>query len=164
MLPESGWLWIYSLVASNYPLGGCWLGSPSLSTTTNVFLNLHFSCLVNYRPSLIPSHKLVDPYVLILLVILDACSRFSLVISFNSISTLAASLNVTIPNTSFSDKEFMIVLTECLTKSNLENPSDSTAPPWVASVSIEPEMSSTHMIETDGLAAGAYGVVIDKFM
>ena len=57
----------------------------------------------------------------------------------------------------------MIVLTECLTKSSLENPSDSALPGWVASVSIEPEISSTQMIDTDGLTAGAGGDVILTF-
>lgn len=65
---------------------------------------------------------------------------------------------------SSSDKQLMIVLTECLTKSSLENPSDSTAPPWVASVSMDPEMSSTQIMDAGSLVAGASGAVILRFM
>lgn len=64
------------------------------------------------------------------------------------------SLKVTMANASFSDKELIMVLTECFTKSSLENPSDYTAPPWVASVSMDPEMSRTQIIEAEGLTAG----------
>ena len=46
------------------------------------------------------------------------------------------------------------------TRSNLEKPSDSTAPPWVASVSIDPEMSKTQIMEIGCLFSGAEGEVI----
>lgn len=39
-------------------------------------------------------------------------------------STLALLLNVTTPKISFSSKEWIIVLTECLTKSSRLKPSD----------------------------------------
>ena len=111
----------------------------------------------------IPSHKFVEPSVLIFAIIYPAFCLFASVISAKSKSTLAWSLNVTIPRVSYDPKELIIVLTECLTKSNLENPSDSTAPPWVASVSMEPDMSRTHIIEIAGLFWGSAGEVIFTF-
>lgn len=56
------------------------------------------------------------------------------------------------------------MFTECLTKSNLEKPSDYSFPGWVASVSIDPDISKTQMMDTEGLGVGASGETIFKLI
>lgn len=82
------------------------------------------------------------------LIIVNAAFLPCSFISVNLKSDLAWSLNVTTPRISPSSKEWITVLTECLTKSSLLNPSDYVDCPCVASESIEPEMSKTQMIAT----------------
>lgn len=54
----------------------------------------------------------------------------------------------------------MMVLTECLTRSSLLNPSDYLDWPSVASESMEPEMSRTQMMATGLRLASSLGGVI----